>query len=104
MTNYLSYSNRNSGLSATWSRWLSEYVNGSVSIFGEQLRYSDPQDGLCPDLIPLICRQLGTQSSTGFRTPFHAIRATTISILAAGGVCSWCGLQDARHGRNEPFL
>jgi len=66
--NYLSYFESKSGLSATWSRWLSEYVNGSVSIFGEQLRYSDPQDGLCPDLIPLICRQLGTQSSTGFRT------------------------------------
>jgi outer membrane protein insertion porin family len=47
---------------------LSEYVNGSISLFGEQLTYRDPQEGLCPDLIPLICRQLGSQSSTGFRT------------------------------------
>jgi len=68
MTNYISYFESKSGASATWSRWLSEYVNGSISLFAEQLKYSDPQEGLCPDLIPLICRQLGTQSSTGFRT------------------------------------
>jgi outer membrane protein insertion porin family len=68
MTNYISYFESKSGASATWSRWLSEYVNGSISLFGEQLTYKDPQSGLCPDLIPLICRQLGTQSSTGFRS------------------------------------
>jgi outer membrane protein insertion porin family len=68
MTNYISYFESKSGASATWSRWLSEYVNGSVSLFAEQLEYRDPQDGLCPDLIPLICTQLGTQSSTGFRS------------------------------------
>jgi outer membrane protein insertion porin family len=68
MTNYISYFESKSGASVTWSRWLSEYVNSSVSLFGEQLNYKDPQDGLCPDLIPLICRQLGTQSSTGVRT------------------------------------
>jgi outer membrane protein insertion porin family len=68
MTNYISYFESKSGVSATWSRWLSEYVNGSVSLFGEQLTYKDPQEGLCPDLIPLICGQLGSQSSTGVRT------------------------------------
>ncbi|MCS6317375.1 MAG: outer membrane protein assembly factor BamA [Nitrospira sp.] len=68
MTNYISYFESKSGASATWSRWLSEYVNASVSMFAEQLKYSDPEAGLCPDFIPLICRQLGTQSSTGFRT------------------------------------
>jgi outer membrane protein insertion porin family len=68
MTNYISYFESKSGASATWSRWLSEYVNGSVSLFAEQLEYRDPQAGLCPDLIPLICRQLGTQSSTGVRS------------------------------------
>ncbi|MGZ8421952.1 MAG: outer membrane protein assembly factor BamA [Nitrospira sp.] len=68
MTNYISYFESKSGVSATWSRWLSEYVNGSVSLFGEQLTYRDPQEGLCPDLIPLICGQLGSQSSTGIRT------------------------------------
>ncbi|MBI4002363.1 MAG: outer membrane protein assembly factor BamA, partial [Nitrospira defluvii] len=54
MTNYISYFESKSGVSATWSRWLSEYVNGSVSLFGEQLTYRDPEEGLCPDLIPLI--------------------------------------------------
>lgn len=68
MTNYISYFESKSGVSATWSRWLSEYVNGSVSLFGEQLTYRDPEVGLCPDLIPLICGQLGSQSSTGIRT------------------------------------
>ncbi|MDR4479986.1 MAG: outer membrane protein assembly factor BamA [Nitrospira sp.] len=68
MTNYISYFESKSGASVTWSRWLSEYVNGSISLFAEQLKYSDPQAGLCPDLIPLICGQLGTQSSTGVRT------------------------------------
>ncbi len=68
MTNYISYFESKSGVSATWSRWLSEYVNASVSLFGEQLTYRDPEPGLCPDLIPLICSQLGSQSSTGIRT------------------------------------
>jgi outer membrane protein insertion porin family len=67
-TNYISYFESKAGASATWSRWLSEYVNGSVSLFAEQIEYRDPQEGLCPDVIPLICRQLGNQSSTGFRT------------------------------------
>jgi outer membrane protein insertion porin family len=68
ITNYISYFESKAGASATWSRWLSEYVNGSVSLFAEQIEYRDPQEGLCPDVIPLICRQLGNQSSTGFRT------------------------------------
>ena len=67
-TNYISYFEDKAGVSVTWSRWLSEYVNASASLFGEQLEYSNPQEGLCPDLIPLICGQLGTQSSTGVRT------------------------------------
>ncbi|HNV33037.1 MAG TPA: outer membrane protein assembly factor BamA, partial [Nitrospira sp.] len=33
MTNYISYFESKSGVSATWSRWLSEYVNGSISLF-----------------------------------------------------------------------
>ncbi|HJR77597.1 MAG TPA: outer membrane protein assembly factor BamA [Nitrospiraceae bacterium] len=68
MTNYITYFESKSGASVAWSRWLSEYVNASVSFFGEQLNYRDPQPGICPDQIPLVCNQLGTQSSTGFRT------------------------------------
>ena len=68
VTNYISYHEEKSGVSGTWSRWLSEYVNASASLFAEELTYKDPEAGLCPDLIPLICSQLGTQSSTGVRT------------------------------------
>ena len=68
MTNYISYMEKKAGASVMFGRWLSEYVSGSISIFGEQLNYSDPQAGLCPNLLPLICGQLGTQSTTGFRT------------------------------------
>lgn len=68
MTNYISYFEEKTGGSVTFGRWLSEYVTGSLSLVAEQLRFKDPQPGLCPDLLPLICRQLGTQTTTGFRT------------------------------------
>ncbi len=68
ITNYISYFEQKSGASVTFGRWLSEYVTGSISLFAEQLEFSDPQPGICPDLIPLVCRQLGSQSTTGFRT------------------------------------
>jgi len=68
MTNYISYFEEKSGASVTFGRWLSEYVTGSVSLVAEQLNFKDPQAGLCPDLLPLICRQLGNQTTTGFRT------------------------------------
>ncbi len=48
----------------TGSRWLSEYVNASISFFGEQLEYSDPT----ADAPEIILTQLGTQSTTGFRS------------------------------------
>jgi outer membrane protein insertion porin family len=68
MTNYISYFETKSGASVSLGRWLSEYVTGSVSLFAEQLNFSDPAPGICPDLIPLVCRQLGNQTTTGFRT------------------------------------
>lgn len=68
MTNYISYFEKKTGASVTFGRWLSEYVSGSFSLVAEQLHFSDPQSGLCPDLLPLICRQLGSQTTTGFRT------------------------------------
>jgi outer membrane protein insertion porin family len=67
ITNYLSYFEERTGGNITLGRWLSEYVTGSVSIFGEQITFKDPQFGICPDLVPIVCRQLGTRSSTGFR-------------------------------------
>ncbi|WP_413934416.1 outer membrane protein assembly factor BamA [Nitrospira sp. BLG_1] len=70
MTNYLSYFEERTGGNVTLGRWLSEYVTGSVSIFGEQITFRDPQAGICTpgkELVPIVCQQLGTQSSTGFR-------------------------------------
>jgi outer membrane protein insertion porin family len=64
MTNYITYFESKSGASIAWSRWLSEYVNASVSFFGEQLNYRDPT----ADAPEIILSQLGSQSSTGFRT------------------------------------
>ena len=68
MTNYMTYFEKKSGASMTFSRWLSEYASGSVSLFAEQLNFSDPQEGICPDVFPMVCRQLGNQTTTGFRT------------------------------------
>ncbi len=68
MTNYITYFEKKAGLSLTFGRWLSEYVTGSFSLVAEQLNFSDPQEGICPDQIPLVCGQLGNQTTTGFRT------------------------------------
>lgn len=68
LTNYITYFEEKGGASITLGRWLSEYVTGSISLVFEQLTFSDPEPGICPDLIPLICRQLGFQTTTGFRT------------------------------------
>jgi outer membrane protein insertion porin family len=43
-------------------------VTGSITLFAEQMTYSDPEPGLCPLLAELICSQIGSQSTTGFRT------------------------------------
>jgi outer membrane protein insertion porin family len=67
-TNYISYFEKKKGASVTLGRWFSEYATGTVSLFAEQLNYSNPQEGLCPDRFPLVCRQLGIQTTTGFRT------------------------------------
>jgi len=68
LTNYITYYEKKSGASVTLGRWLSEYASGSVSLFAEQLNFSNPQPGICPDQFPLVCRQLGSQTTTGFRT------------------------------------
>jgi outer membrane protein insertion porin family len=67
LTNYISYTEKKAGANVTFGRWLSEYVSGSITLVGETLEYKDPQPGLCPAGSPLICEQLGYQSTTGFR-------------------------------------
>ncbi|TKS59674.1 MAG: outer membrane protein assembly factor BamA [Nitrospira sp.] len=68
ITNYLSFFETRTGGSVAFGRWLSEYYTGSISLFAEELNYKNPAPGICPDLVPLVCRQLGNQSTTGFRT------------------------------------
>ena len=67
-TNYITYFEKKTGASVTLGRYLSEYTSGSVSLFVEELNFKDPAVGICPDRFPIVCRQLGSQSSTGFRT------------------------------------
>lgn len=67
-TNYITYFEKKAGASVTLGRYLSEYTSGSVSLFAEELNFKDPAAGICPDRFPIVCRQLGSQSSTGFRT------------------------------------
>ena len=63
-TNYITYFERKTGASLTFGRWLSEYVSGSISLVAEELNFSDPT----PDAPELVLSQLGTQTTTGFRT------------------------------------
>ena len=67
-TNYITYFETKTGASVTLGRYLSEYTSGSVSLFAEELNFKNPAVGICPDRFPLVCRQLGSQSTTGLRT------------------------------------
>ncbi len=62
-TNYVTYYERKTGASVTFGRWFSEYVSGTISPVAEQINYSNPS-ATAP---PLITRQLGNQTTTGFR-------------------------------------
>jgi outer membrane protein insertion porin family len=74
MTNYLTFFEERTGASVTFGRWVTEYNTASLSIFAEELHYRSPAAGICPNAAPVVCRQLGHQSSTGFR--LHAFRDT----------------------------
>jgi len=64
VTNYVTYNEDKSGASATFGRWFSEYTSGSFSLVFEQLEFSDPQ----PDAPQFVLDQIGTQSTSGFRS------------------------------------
>lgn len=64
MTNYITYFEKKTGVTLTFGRWLSEYVTGSFSFVVEELNYSNPTI----DAPPIILDQIGTQTTTGFRT------------------------------------
>ena len=72
-TNYITYFETKTGASVTLGRYLSEYTSGSISLFAEELNFKNPAAGVCdtvPIKFPLVCSQLGNQSTTGFRTSF----------------------------------
>jgi outer membrane protein insertion porin family len=68
LTNYISYYEKKTGASLSFGRWLSEYVTGSFSLVAEQLDFSDPNNTCGFNPVLFICRQLGNQTTTGFRT------------------------------------
>ena len=72
-TNYITYFETKTGASVTLGRYLSEYSFGNVSLFAETMEFKNPAPGVCdtvPIKFPLVCSQLGYQSTTGFRTSF----------------------------------
>ena len=101
MTNYITYFEKKAGASLTFGRWLSEYVTGSVSFVAEQLDFSDPTI----DAPELVLSQLGTQSTTGFRT---SLARDTPGLLPrpADRPADERGvrLRDAVSGGDEQFL
>jgi outer membrane protein insertion porin family len=70
LTNFRSFREERTGVTVTLGRWFAEYVNGNLGFVAEQLFYSNPAPGICPDLVPTVCSQLGYQSTTGFRSNF----------------------------------
>ena len=64
MTNYVTYFEDKSGASLTFGRWFSEYTSGSFAFVAEQMNFSDPQS----DSPEFIRRQVGSQTTTGFRS------------------------------------
>ncbi len=63
-TNYQTYREDKSGGTATFGRWFSEFTSGAFSLVYETLKISDVIEGANS----LIQQQLGTQSTSGFRT------------------------------------
>ena len=63
ITNYTTYQEDKSGASASFGRWFSEYTSGNFSLVAESLELKEPIDA--PQF---ILDQIGTQSTTGFRS------------------------------------
>jgi len=63
-TNYFTYFERKTGASVTFGRWFSEYVSGTIGPVVEEITYSSPT-ATAP---AIITNQIGSQTTTGFRT------------------------------------
>ena len=64
ITNYTTYAEDKSGASVSFGRWFSEYTSGNFSLVGEILKLSNAQ----ADAPQFVLDQIGTQSTTGFRS------------------------------------
>ena len=62
-TNYLTYQEKRSGGTFQFGRAFSEYIVGSFTLVGEAIEYSNPSS----NAPTFILRQIGKQSTTGFR-------------------------------------
>jgi outer membrane protein insertion porin family len=63
-TNYYTYYEKKTGGSVTFGRWFSEYVSGTIGPVIEEITYDSPSSSAPP----IIINQVGTQTTTGFRT------------------------------------
>ncbi|MEK6617627.1 MAG: outer membrane protein assembly factor BamA, partial [Nitrospirota bacterium] len=64
VTNYTTYAEDKSGASVSFGRWFSEYTSGNFSVVAESLELSDAT----VDAPQFVLDQIGTQSTTGFRS------------------------------------
>jgi len=62
-TNYVTYYEKKTGGAVTFGRWFSEYVSGTFALVAEDITYSNPTI----NAPPLVKRQIGNQTTTGFR-------------------------------------
>ena len=63
-TNFLTYQEERKGGTVQWGRAFSEYITGSFTLVGEQIRITN----IASDATSFIRNQLGDQSTTGFRS------------------------------------
>lgn len=63
-TNFLTYQEERKGGTIQWGRAFSEYITGSFTLVGEQIRITN----VAGDATSFIQNQLGDQSTTGFRS------------------------------------
>ncbi|MCY4613828.1 MAG: outer membrane protein assembly factor BamA [Nitrospira sp.] len=63
-TNFLTYQEERKGGTVQWGRAFSEYILGSFTLVGEQIRITN----VASDATSFIQNQLGDQSTTGFRS------------------------------------
>ncbi len=63
-TNFLTYQEERQGATLQFGRAFSDYISGSLTLVGETVNINSPST----DAAPSIRDQVGTQSTTGFRT------------------------------------